>query len=162
MSESGTEEKSARLSEEDTDTLIRYPALSFSEGLLCCVTSPDGLTVCTRLGYKTGFYKKLFLIDSAGNRFEVIHAEKVRRLFRFRFREVFELITGNPRWQVRLVYGRPSSVALAEVKQLVAACFRKDQEFWEEMCDFEEFRDKLAQSESLEQIFRTFRQFNQA
>ena len=160
MSENGRDEKSTGHSQEDYGALIRYPAFSFSGGLLYCVTSPDSLTVCSKLGYKSRFYKKLFLVDSAGNRFNVIAAERVRRLVQFTFRGFLELIDGNPRWQVRLIYGRPLPISLADVKALIATCFRKEQDSWEEMSDFDEFRDKVAQATSLEMVFATFKEFN--
>ncbi len=140
---------------------IQFPALSFSQGLVGVITSLE--TQCTKLGFKRGYYKNLTLVDSAGNQFHVVGARKIRRLpFRFRFGDFLEFLGGNPRWEVELIFEPTSSrITADEVKNLLFRSFRKDRYFWSEMCDFEEFRDRIKSASSIEQIFGAFKEFNQ-
>jgi hypothetical protein len=38
--------------------------------------------------------------------------------------------------------------------------FRKENRFWEEMSDFEEFQQRVQSADTLEQIFAAFKEFN--
>jgi hypothetical protein len=43
---------------------MKFPALWFSQNLVHVVDSLSGVTECTKLGFKSGFYKDLLLVDS--------------------------------------------------------------------------------------------------
>ena len=139
---------------------IRFPALGFSQGLINVVTSLDRQE-CTKLGFKSGYFKKLFYIDSNSSRFNVVGAKKIRTLFDFSIRDFFNLLGFNPRWEIQLTLGPPSTTSLDKVKDLVASSFKKEQDFWEEMSDFEEFEGKIAKAQSIDQVFSVFKEFNQ-
>jgi hypothetical protein len=70
---------------------------------------------------------------------------------------ILELLSGNPRWQVELTFGSPTRISLQEVKHLLTTDCERNEEFWEEMGDFEKFRDKVLSADSIAQIFGTFR-----
>jgi hypothetical protein len=146
----------------DLGSPIRFPVLAFSQSLIYVINNLDAINICTKAGFKTGYYKKLVLIDSAYRKFKVIDAREVRTLFRLSVFDLLGLLEFNPRWQVELVYAPPTSSSLDEVKQIISKAFTKDRYSWEEMMDFEEFRDKIAAAASMEAIFEVFKEFNQA
>jgi len=142
---------------------IQFPALSFSQGLISVVTALEKTSYCTRLGFKKGYYKNLTLVDSAGKQFHVVGARKIRRLpFRLTFGDFLELLSWNPRWEVELIFDpNCSSITLEQVKKLIFSSFRKEKYLWNEMCDFEEFRERINAATLLEHIFGAFKEFNQ-
>lgn len=146
-----------------TSAAIQFPALSFSQGLVTVITSLDRMTRCTRLGFKTGYYKGLHLIDSVGNHFWAVSARKIRTLpFKFTFGDFLSILGWNPWWEVELIFEcNFSRVSLDEVKKLIFKSFKRGRDFWEEMCNFEEFRDRIGSAASLEQVFGIFKEFNQ-
>jgi hypothetical protein len=142
---------------------IRFPALTSSQGLIHVINSLEAISQCTRLGFKSGYFKNLLLIDSSGNRFQIVGAKKVRTVFNFNFGELLGLVTGNPRWQVDPIFAPGSTrISLAEVKNLIADSFEREKGSWEEMSDFEEFEKKIEQAESLDQVFAVFKRSNRA
>jgi hypothetical protein len=142
---------------------IRFPALSFGDGLVDVIDSLGVLSHCNKLGFKRGYYKHLTLVDSASNQFRVVGARKIRTLpFNFTFRDFFELLAGNPRWEVELIFGPFSRITLDEAKNLILGSFKREKDYWEEMTDFEEFRGRIESAASLEQIFGAFKDFNKA
>src|SRR5262249_9450293 len=142
---------------------LRFPALSFSQGMILAIDSLDRINQCTRLGFKSGFYKKLLLVDSDSRKFQVVDARKVRTILNFGLKSggLIDLLGGNPRYQIELIFSPASKVPLAEVKELIADSFKKQRYSWEEMTDLDEFREKIARAESLSDIFLIFKEFNQ-
>ena len=141
---------------------IQFPALWFSAGLMYAINSLDHMSQCTRAGFKSGCYEGAFLIDSNGQRFNVVDARKVRTLFRLSLFDLLGLLEGNLRWQVEILF-KPASkeTPFDEVKQLVFRSFKKEKDTWEEMIDFEEFRDQVVAAKSMPALFDAFREFNQ-
>ena len=90
------------------------------------------------------------MVDSASNRFQVIGAKKIRTIVGFSFGNLLGLLSGNPKWEVELTLAQPSRISLEEVRKLISNSFREHEDYWEEMTDFEEFRDKVIAVESLE------------
>jgi hypothetical protein len=140
---------------------VRFPALTFNGGSLGVVESMDQLTRPSRLGVKGGFYKRLVVVDSNLQRLHVVRAEKVGTHFDANFRTVLRLIGGNLVWQMKITFGSPSSISLEGVKRLISDCFQRNEEYWDEMSDFEIFRNKIAAADSLERVFAVFREFDQ-
>ena len=140
---------------------IRFPVLSFgTDGSLLALGSLDRITRCTKQGYKNGFYNGLLLIDADGDEFRVVNAQRVRTLPPKNFGEFLGSISGNPRWQVELEFEPGfSRVSFDEIKRLILNAFEKDRT-WDEMPDFETFRDQIATSPSLERVFAVFKTFN--
>jgi len=149
---------------ETSEQSIRFPAFSFSQGLVTVIKSLDEINECRKLGFRKGYYKGLTLVDSAGNEFRVVGARKIKTLpFKFTFRDFLELLGANPRWQIELKFGSDfRGISLEETKKLILDSFRKEKYFWEEMCDFEEFRERIQSAPTLEHIFGAFREFNMA
>ena len=146
---------------ETSGQSIRFPALSFSQGLVTIILSLDELNECRRLGFRKGYYKGLTLVDSVGNQFKVVGARKIKTLpFKFTFRDFLALLGANPLWQIELKFGSGRGVSLEETKKLILDSLRKEKHYWEEMCDFEEFRERIQSAPTLEQIFGAFREFN--
>lgn len=140
---------------------IKFPALWFSQNLVDMIDSLNGVTECTKLAFKSGFYKQLLLVDSDSNAFRVVGAKKVKTLIKPRFGLLLELIAGNPLWQVQLIFeANPSVMALADIKALIFESFKREKYLWEERADFEEFHEKLVASRSITEIFDTFRGFS--
>jgi len=141
---------------------IRFPALTFSaDGILYAFDSLDRITTCTKRGYKTGFYKGLVLIDSDGTRFRAVDARHIRTLPPRSFGGLLEWLTGNPHWKVDLIFeAEASKASLDEVKQMISTAFRKNDETWQALVDFDEFRDRLERTTSLGEVFAAFREFN--
>jgi len=137
---------------------IRFPALWSNQGLVYMIDTLDTMSQCTRAGFKSGGYRAAFLIDSDYHKFEVVDARKLRTLFSFSMFDLLGLLEGNPRWQVELVLGPPKKSSLAEAKQLISNSFKKEKDSWEEMMDFEEFRDRVVDATSMEEIFTAFRE----
>jgi hypothetical protein len=103
------------------------------------------------------------LIDSNSNKFQVVDAQKVRTVMKFKFGELLGLVTGNPRWQVQLIFAPGTTkISLDEVKSLISNSFKKEKYLWEEMSDFEEFQEEVVQASSLDQILAIFKKFNWA
>jgi hypothetical protein len=71
---------------------------------------------------------------------------------RFRFDDLLGLLEGNPNWQIDLIVAAPETISLGEVKKLIFHSFEKEKLRWEEMREFEEFRDKLANTSVLGEI----------
>jgi hypothetical protein len=141
---------------------IRFPALSFSHGLINVVHSLDVLSQTNKLGLKGGYYKGLTLVDTAGDQFHVLGARKIRTLpFKVTFRDFLEFLGANPRLQVELIF-RPGSsqITVEELKTLILGSFKREKYYWEEMSDFEEFRDRIESAASVDEIFSAFKEFN--
>jgi hypothetical protein len=125
------------------------------------VGSLDNVSQCTKAGFS--YYKGAILIDSDYQKFEVVDARKLRTIVGLNLDRLFDLLVGNPRWQVELLFGStPTTSSLDEVKRLIFASFKKDKYVWEEMTDFEEFRERVAGATSMEAIFGAFQEFHQA
>jgi hypothetical protein len=139
---------------------ITFPALSFNQGWLSVLDSTDSLRYASRLAVKRGDYRNTLLVDSNLNSFQIASIKKIRTLFGFRFGRLLAMLGGNPRWEVELTFGPPSRLSLDEAKRLISNCFAQHEDFWEEMCDFEEFRDSIAKADSLQQVFTIFREFH--
>ena len=141
---------------------IRFPVLSFSrDGLVLALDSLEPISRCTKLGFKNGFYNGLILVDSDRFRHRVAHARRVRTLPPTRLRDVLDLLTGNTRWQVEFIFDPGSTlVSLEEVKSLFSSSFKENAMEWEEMTDFERFRDQTMHASSMEEIFAAFRAAN--
>ena len=143
---------------------MRFPALSFSHGLINVIHSLDALSQTNKLGLKRGYHKDLILVDSAGDQFHVVGARKIRTLpFKLTFRDFLEFLGANPRLQVELIF-RPGSsrITVEELKKLILGSFKREKYYWEEMTDFEEFRNRIESATSVEQIFGAFKEFNKA
>ena len=84
--------------------------------------------------------------------------KKIRTVFDFTFRDFLELISANPKWELEVMFGpdTPSRSSVQELKELLFDCFKNNGDDWEEMIDFEEFRDKIAAADSIRQILATF------
>jgi hypothetical protein len=141
-------------------TVIRFPALTFNGRWLLAVSSIGPIVRSSKLAFNKKFYKDLALVDSDGNKFQVAGARKLRTLFSLRFGELLELLGGNPTWEVELTFGPPSQISLDETKRLISDCFTRNEEYWEEMSRFEDFRDKVAGANSLGEIFGAFKEFH--
>jgi|SRR5215813_2376513 len=142
---------------------IRFPVLSFGrDGEIYALDSLDPITRCTRLGFNNDFYRGLLLVDSDRLRHRVLDARRVRTLPPKRFGDLLGFLTGNPHWQVDFVFEPgPSAISLEDVKRLIASSFKKDAEQWEEMTDFEDFRDETMRASSMSEIFAVFTRFSQ-
>ena len=138
----------------------RLPALTFNDGWLAAIDSIDSLMRPSRLSVKKGFYKDLIVVDSTLRKFRVIRAEKVGIRFDVGFRTLLRLLGGNPIWKMEITFDRPSSISLEEVKQLISDCFLKNEDYWDEMSQLEEFRDRIASADSVEEVFTSFREFH--
>ena len=139
---------------------ISFPALTFSHDSMGAIQSADSLTEASRLAVREGYFRHLLLVDSDLNSFRVVSLKKVRTLFSWRFGMILELVSGNPRWQVELTFGSPTRITLQEVKHPVSTDFHRNEEFWEEMGDFEKFQDRVLSADSMAQMFGTFRDFH--
>jgi hypothetical protein len=143
---------------------IRFPALSFSHGLINVIHSLDALSQTNKLGLKRGYHKDLILVDSAGDQFQVMGARRIRTLpFRLTFGDFLEFLGANPRLQVELIF-RPGSsrITVDELKNLILGSFKREKYYWEEMTDFEEFRRSIESADSVQEIFDAFSEFNKA
>jgi hypothetical protein len=140
--------------------LIKFPAMSFDRHSFGVLESMNDITRPSRSAVKKGFYRRVTLVDSSGNKFHVIDVKKLHTLFEWRLGVLLELISGNPAWRVQLTFGPPSKLSLDEVRGLILSCFKGRNEYWEEMSDFEEFRDKIVAANSMEQLFAVFREFH--
>jgi hypothetical protein len=141
-------------------TPIRFPALSFSQGLVEAVNSLEDLSYCTRLACKQGWFKNLVLIDSDGRAHKISGARKLRTCVS-NAKELFGLLTGNPHWRVDLTLAPHSSdVSLDRFKEMIVQSFKRQEHFWQEMSDFEEFRTRISAAKSIEEVFGAFRDFN--
>jgi len=138
---------------------IKFPALSFNAGWLNAVDSMNRMTRSSKQGLKKELYKGTVLVDSGGNRFRVVGAEKVRTLVDG-FGSLIGLLTGNPSLQIELTISSTGEVSLEEVKDLISDSFKKKEDYWEEMTSFEDFRDTIAAASSLEQVFAAFKRFH--
>jgi hypothetical protein len=146
----------------ETTSSIQFPALRFSAGLMYAINSLDHMSQCTRAGFKSGCYEGAFLIHSNCQRFNVVDARKVRTLFRLSVFDLLGLLEGNPRWQVEFVFKpAPTETSFDEAKQFVFRSFKKEKDTWEEMVDFEQFRDQVVATTSMPALFEAFREFNQ-
>jgi len=50
-------------------------------------------------------------------------------------------------------------VNVHQVKELIAGCFKQHEVLWEEMSNFEEFRERIAIAASVPEIFQAFAEF---
>src|SRR5690349_11064311 len=98
---------------------IHFPALWSGQRLVYMIDTLDTVSQCNKLGFRSGCYRGAALIDSNYRKFEVVDARKLRILFSLNFDSLFDILVGNPRWQVELVFGStPKKSSLEEVKRL--------------------------------------------
>jgi len=119
----------------------------------------DRVSRSSRSGFKRGLHRSLVLVDSAGNQFQVVGAEKVRTLVDG-LGSLLGLLTGNPSLQVELIFAPAGSISLDDLKKLITEAFEKHEDYWEEMSGFEQFRDRVGGATSLQQVFAAFKEFH--
>jgi hypothetical protein len=143
----------------NSNTEIRFPAFWFSQNLVDIISSLDDVTQCTKATLRKGFYKGLVLVDSERRKFEVIGARKIRTVpFKWNFRNVFNLLSGNPQYQVGFSFRpNPAAMTLQEIKDLISDSFEKEKCHWEEATNFEELRERVSSATSMEQLFSAFK-----
>ena len=118
------------------------------------------LTHCTKVALRSGFYDGLLLVDERGRRLDVTGARKIRIVPpKPSLASLLDWI-GNPRYEVELVFTSPIAISLEDVRTLIFESFTRATYLWEEMIDFDAFRDKIAAATSLEQVFSTFKDYH--
>lgn len=141
---------------------IKWPALSFSQGLISLEYSLE--THASRLGLRNRFFDGMLLIDSSGRLFRVAEAEKVRLLpprLKLFVGDLLGVLTGNPRYAIRLrlVEEQPRILSADEIKTMVFEAVRREPS-WEAMVDADEFKVELAKSRTVDDIFAIFGRYN--
>ena len=127
---------------------IVFPALTFNQGWVEVAQSTEEFRRGSRLGIKSGAFKKLLLVDSRGNAFRVEDVRKIRTLLpRFRVGDFLEYAFGNPRWEVKFIFvpGDPPHISLEQLKLLLRDSFKKQRGFWAEMLDFDGLQSLITQ-----------------
>lgn len=137
---------------------IKFPAIWFENGF--AIVLKGSTKRANRLGLKKGSYKNAVIVDANGTKFRLLEMRKRRLLFGWRFGQILELVTGNPAFEVEMTFSAVSNISVDDVKDLLFKAFRKQQEYWEEMIDFDEFKAQIASSDSFEKLFAVLRKFN--
>jgi hypothetical protein len=137
------------------DDRVEFPALGFSQDYVILIKSCESFGKATKRGVRSGFFDMLLLVDSVGSRFRVVSVSKVRTLATS-VGEVADLLLGNPHWQIKVILKKDGALSLEAVKKLIIDSFKKEKEMWEEMVDFEDFRDGITVAASFTQVFELF------
>jgi hypothetical protein len=128
--------------------LLRYPVLRLSKGMVFPARNAEELTQCTVTAMRNGFFNGLILIDSAGKKFRISGARKLRGvgpLFGF---NVFL----NRKIEVALTAAGPEeSVDTEEVRRLVLGALRGKQA-WSSADDSDELLARVEQAQSVSKI----------
>jgi hypothetical protein len=143
---------------EQKSDQIKFPAIWFENGF--AIVLQGSTKRANRLGLKKGSHKNAVIVDANGTKFRLLEMQKKRFLFGWRFGQILELVTGNPEFEVEMTFSAVSSMSVDEMKDLLFKAFRKQQDYWEEMIDFDEFKAKIAASGSFEKLFAVLREFN--
>lgn len=146
------------ITEDVTADLIRFPAVWFENGFAIVLTGSTRRA--TRLGLKKGSYKKALIVDADGNSFRVAGVKRKRIQFSWRMGKIIGLLEGNPTYEVEWAFTSALRISLDAVKELFLKSFKKEREYWDEMCDFEEFRNKLTAANSFDELFGVLRNFH--
>lgn len=107
---------------------MKFPVLSISKkNTATFIRTEDELTSCTKLGLSKGHFNGLVIVDSEGEHFEVLHAEKVAPLGPFWGFNIF----GDQRLRIKLVLKESSGqVKLEDFKKLIMKVINSDRGFW--------------------------------
>jgi len=137
---------------------IKFPLLAFSKDAVTLEHDFGNLCRCSRLGFEKGYYDGLMIVDVDGKMFTVNAARKLKVLTpSFSVRSILGFLTGNPRYQVELIFS-PSSLLVneREVKEMLSDSIRRNPHNWDSMVDFNEFEKKMAEAKSISEIFGVF------
>src|ERR1051326_1497875 len=137
---------------------IKFPAIWFENGF--AIVLKGSTKHANRLGLKKGSYKNAVIVDANGTKFRLLKMRRKRLLFSWRFGQILELLTGNPAFEVEMTFSAVSNMWIDDVKDLLFKAFRKQQECWEEMIDFDEFKAKITSCDSFEKLFAVLKEFN--
>lgn len=148
---------------EESSQSIKFPALGFNNGWIYMLGSMDDLSRSSRKAFKSQSYKHLLVVDSSGCSFHVESARQIRSLFNFSFGSLLGLLAGNPSLRVEFTFApeNPSTIPLDRIKTLILDGFKENEDYWDEMSDFEEFRDEIVMAGALDQVFAIFKKFHQ-
>jgi hypothetical protein len=131
-----------------TVSAIEFPIIEFSQGQVLGETSQEGLTTCSSRGLKSGWFKKLYLIDSACRGYPVEKVEKVGYANPF---FGLSLMYGR-RYRIDLQLGPAEQHDLGEVKRRVVKAMERNRSFWESGYSLEELKQKVGAAESVADI----------
>ena len=137
---------------------MRFPAIWLENGFLIVMEGP--VRHANRLGLKKASHNKALIADVNGNRFRVAGVRKIRTLFSWRFGKILEFLSGNPDYEVEWSFDPVSKISVGEMKDLLFKALAKQQDLWEEMIDFDEFKAQIASANSFDQVFSVLRTFN--
>jgi len=118
--------------EDRTEQLV-FPALAFSKGHMSFIDSLQRLTTCSAVAMKKGFYRGLFLIDSAGRSWLVKEARRAGTIGPFWGFSLFR----TQKLKVILALGEAELLALEEAKAKVLSSLARDRAFWEAGGDYD-------------------------
>jgi hypothetical protein len=130
-------------------TAIKFPILSFSQGLVDVEHDLESLTTCNKRALRRGgYYSKLWLVDSGQHKFNVKSAKKLHGVGLFWGYNIFL----NQRIRVELVFeDKVENIPLEDVKAAVFKSFRT-WHGWASADDFDELQSKVKNATSVREI----------
>jgi hypothetical protein len=138
---------------------IQFPLLTISGNILDFKRSPNQIGRCTRVALKNRYYDQLRGIDQSGNEYRVVGVTDPK-LAKSKKYEFIGYLTGNPSYFVSLEWEKHGKLDLRQVRELLEGNFKVRKYFWNEMIDFDDFRDAIRSATSIPEIFSIFENFN--
>ena len=130
--------------------LLTFPLLCFSEELVYVVHSAERLTTCSRVAFRSGYFRDLLLVDTTGRAIRVTGATNPRILWRY-WRSV---LFANPLLRVELVCASEAErCSVEDVRKRVLRSFSR-WHGWSSRGDFEELRARVRQASSIAELTR--------
>lgn len=129
---------------------ISYPVIAFAKGgVVHLARNEADLTICSKRGLANGFYNGLNLIDSEGNRYNILEARKVGYA---NFLWGFNLAFGQ-RIRVELIIsGSDNALAIEDFKERLLKQLKKDIQFWNSGGNFNELTVLIKTGKSFKDI----------
>ncbi|TJY63740.1 hypothetical protein FAZ19_15840 [Sphingobacterium alkalisoli] len=108
---------------------FKYPVIAFAKGgILHFARNADDMTICSRRGWKNGFYNGLNVLDCEGSSYKVREAEKVENVG---FLWGFSFLLGQ-KIRVRLNYTKvEKEISVDDFKEKIIKVLKRDRHFWD-------------------------------
>lgn len=130
---------------------ISYPAVAFAKGgIVHFARNADDLVLCSKRGWKSGFYDSLNIVDSEGKGFNVQEARKVGNVGLL---WGFDFALGQ-RIKVELVHSEASMVSIEELKEKLLKQLKKDRHFWNSGGNLEEITSTVRAAKSHNEVLK--------
>lgn len=108
---------------------FKYPIIAFAKGgILHFARNADDMTICSKRGWKNGFYNGLNVVDCEGSNYKVREAEKIGNVG---FLWGFSFLLGQ-KIRIKLNYTKvEKEIPIDDFNEKIINVLKRDRHFWD-------------------------------